>query len=124
MLGPSQLCNSMDCSPPGSSISGIFQARIREQAATSYFRGSSRRRDRTCISCGPCIGRWTLHHCHLGSPHPKLDLSHMAKKHNFDLAAKPEPCTCILLTRLEVTKEDTVKWEEVSSSLMKLGRSL
>ena len=53
--------------------------------------------------------------CHLGSPHPKLDLSQKAEKQNFDLAAKPELCDCILLTRLEVTKEDTVKWEEVSS---------
>ena len=59
--------------------------------------------------------------CHLGSPHPKLDLSQKAKKQNFDLAVKPEPCDCILLTSLEVTKEDTVKWEEVSSSPNKVG---
>ena len=29
-------CNSMDCSPPGSSVYGIFQARILECVATSY----------------------------------------------------------------------------------------
>ena len=31
----------MDCSPPGSSVCGIFQARILEWVATSYFGGSS-----------------------------------------------------------------------------------
>ena len=36
------LCDSMECSPPGSSVHGIFQARIPEWVAISYFRGSSR----------------------------------------------------------------------------------
>ena len=35
------LCDPMDCSPPGSSVHGIFQARIVEWVATSYSRGSS-----------------------------------------------------------------------------------
>ena len=35
------LCDPMDCSPPGSSVHGIFQARILEWAATSSSRGSS-----------------------------------------------------------------------------------
>ena len=35
------LCDPMDCSPPGSSVHGIFHARIVEQVATSYSRGSS-----------------------------------------------------------------------------------
>ena len=29
------LCDPMDCSPPGSSVHGILQARILEQAASS-----------------------------------------------------------------------------------------
>ena len=29
----------MDCSPPGSSVHGIFQARILEQVAISFSRG-------------------------------------------------------------------------------------
>ena len=45
------LCNPMHRSPPGSSAHGIFQARILEWVAISYSRGSSRPRDRTCISC-------------------------------------------------------------------------
>ena len=40
----------MDCSPPGSSVHGILQARILEWVAISYSRGSSRPRDQTHIS--------------------------------------------------------------------------
>ena len=35
------LCDPMDCSPPGSSVHGIFQARILEWVAISFSRGSS-----------------------------------------------------------------------------------
>ena len=49
------LCNHMDCNPPGSSVRGIFQARILEWVAISWSRGSSPPRDRTRISG---IGRW------------------------------------------------------------------
>ena len=35
------LCDPMDCSLPGSSIRGIFQARILEWVAIFYSRGSS-----------------------------------------------------------------------------------
>ena len=31
------LCDPTDCSPPGSSVHGIFQARVLEWAAISYF---------------------------------------------------------------------------------------
>ena len=41
----------MDCNPPGSSVHGIFQARLLEQVATSSSRGSSQPRDKTlCLS--------------------------------------------------------------------------
>ena len=36
-----QLCDSMDCSPPGSSIHGIFQVRLLDRVAISFSRGSS-----------------------------------------------------------------------------------
>ena len=39
------------CSPPGSSVHGIFQARILEWVAISFSRGSSRPRDWTRVSC-------------------------------------------------------------------------
>ena len=41
------LCNPMDCSPPGSSIHGILQARIVEWVAISFSRGSSQPRDQS-----------------------------------------------------------------------------
>ena len=44
------VCNPMDCSPPSSSIHGIFQARIVEWVAISFSRGSSPPRDRTQVS--------------------------------------------------------------------------
>ena len=36
-----RLCNPIDCSPPGSSVHGIFQAGILEAIAISFSRGSS-----------------------------------------------------------------------------------
>ena len=39
------LCDRVDCSPPGCSVHGIFQARIMEQAAISSSKGSSRPRE-------------------------------------------------------------------------------
>ena len=58
-LSRGRLCDPMDCSPPGSSIHGIFQARVLEWVAISFSRGSSRPRDRTRVSCiaGRCFYR-------------------------------------------------------------------
>ena len=47
----------MDCSLPGYSIHGIFQARIMEWIAISSSRGSSQSRDWTHVSCISCNGR-------------------------------------------------------------------
>ena len=44
------LCDSMDCSPPGSSVHGILQARILVWVAISFSRGSSQTRDWTQVS--------------------------------------------------------------------------
>ena len=46
----STLGDPMDCSLPGSSVHGIFQARVLEWVAISFSRGSSRPRDRTWVS--------------------------------------------------------------------------
>ena len=40
----------MDCSPPGSSVHGILQAKILEWVAIPFSRGSSQSRYRTCVS--------------------------------------------------------------------------
>ena len=61
------LCDSMDRTPPGSSVLGILQARILGWVATPSSRGSSQPRDRARVSG---IGRWVLYHQHhLGSPY-------------------------------------------------------
>ena len=56
------LCGPVHCSPPGSSIHGISQARILERVAISSSRGSSRLRDQTLISCtaGKFFTNWAI----------------------------------------------------------------
>ena len=47
----SDLCDPMDCSLPGSSVHGIFQARVLKRVAIFFSRASSSPRDQTCVSC-------------------------------------------------------------------------
>ena len=64
LLSPSVVSDSLqpiDCSPPGSSVLGIFQARILEWVAISYFRAASQPRYQTRVSCISCIGRQILY---------------------------------------------------------------
>ena len=56
------LCNTMDYSPPGSSVHEFSQTRILEWVAMLSSRGSSRPRDRTHIFCISCIGRHILYY--------------------------------------------------------------
>ena len=44
------VCNPVDCSPSGSSVHGILQARILEWVAVPSSKESSRPRDQTSIS--------------------------------------------------------------------------
>ena len=55
------LCDLVDCSPPGSSVHGILQARILEWVAISFSRGFSPPRDQTQVSCtaGRFFTIWT-----------------------------------------------------------------
>ena len=48
-------CDPLDCSPPGSSVHGVLQARILEWVSISFSREYSRPSDRTCVSCDSCI---------------------------------------------------------------------
>ena len=65
----STLCSPMACHTPGSSVHGIFQARIGEWVATSYSRGSSQPRDWTHVSCISCIASWLFTTVPSGFPH-------------------------------------------------------
>ena len=56
----------MDCSPPGSSVHGILQARILQRVASSLSRGSSWLRDQTCVShiVGRFLTVWATREAH------------------------------------------------------------
>ena len=47
----STLCDPMGCSPPGSSVHGLLQARTLEWAAIPFSRGSSQPRDQPASLC-------------------------------------------------------------------------
>ena len=66
------LCNPKDYSPPGSSIHGIFQARILEWVAVFFSRGSSQPRGQTQVSYVSCIGRRILYPCLTWEAHALL----------------------------------------------------
>ena len=59
------LCDLMDCSLPGFSVYGIFQARVVEWVVIFFSRGSSRPRDRTQVT--RIVGRPFYHLNHQGS---------------------------------------------------------
>ena len=61
------LCDPMDCSPPGFSAQGVFQARTREWVSISSSRGSSWPRDWTHVSCiaGGFFACWAIREAHL-----------------------------------------------------------
>ena len=46
-----RLCNSMDCSPPGSSVHGMLQAKLLEWVAIPFSRESSWPRNWIQVSC-------------------------------------------------------------------------
>ena len=53
-------CDPVDCSPPGSSVHGIVQARILQCVPISFSRGSSPHRHQTLVSN---ISTRILHYC-------------------------------------------------------------
>ena len=63
------LRDSVDCSPPGSSVHRILQVRTLEWVAVPSSREYPRPRDRTHVCYVSCPGRRLLYHWnHLGSP--------------------------------------------------------
>ena len=59
-----RLCNTMNCSPPGSSVHVILQAKLLEQVAISFFRESFQPRDQNRVSC--IVGKESA--CNAGDP--------------------------------------------------------
>ena len=62
------LCNHVNCSPPGSSVHGILQARILEWVAISFSRGSSQPGDQTQVSriAGRRFNLWATREAEIG----------------------------------------------------------
>ena len=56
-------CDPIDCSPPGSSVHGISQARMWDWASISFSRRSSWPKDQNCISGASCLVKQILYHC-------------------------------------------------------------
>ena len=74
------LCDPMDCSPPGSSIHGIFQARVLEWAAISFSRDPFPTQG---SNTGPLHCRQMLYHLsHQGS------LCLLTKLHSINISYK------------------------------------
>ena len=61
------LCSPKACSPPGSSVHGILQARILEWVAMFSFKGSFGSRDRAWVSCvaGRFFTVWAIREAHI-----------------------------------------------------------
>ena len=62
-----RLCDPMECSPPGSSVHGIFQATVLEWVSISISRGSSWPRDRIWVSqiVDRCFTIWATREVYL-----------------------------------------------------------
>ena len=94
------LCNTMDCSLPGSSVQGILPARLLEWVAISSSTGSSR----PSISDISCIGRQILYpQCHLGSP--LFDYGTL-----FFIIAEPTLASAVLKDTHEII-QDLMSWK-------------
>ena len=85
-------CNPMDCSLPGSSVPGIFQARILEWVVMPSSRGASQPRDRNCFSCNSCISGKFFTTEPLGKPSEwLLEVKHFCFTFMTSLSRKKPP---------------------------------
>ena len=72
------VCDPMDCSLPGSSVHGIFKARVPEWVAFSFSRGSSQPRDWTWVS--GLVGSYFYRLSHQGTPLWASLVAYLVKK--------------------------------------------
>ena len=116
------LCNPMNCSLPGSSVHGMFQARILEWVAISSSRGTSQPRDQTHISCISCIGKWILYHWAIWKAH--IDLQVLS---NYQQCSESCPCpkththTAFIHSFLWL---DTYSWDRRKKDLKEWGGTI
>ena len=106
------LCSSMKCNLPGSSVLGIFQARILKWVAISSSRGSFLPRDRTqvCYIAGRFCTVWvTGEACISQKPHDSFSLCLIGRFMALDKLLYLSK-TCLMLLNCGVG-EDT--WESL-----------
>ena len=98
------LCNPMNCSPPGSSVHGILQARILEWVAVPFSRESSQSADWTRVSC--------LLHWQAGSlvlvPPGKPEYSAIKKNEIMSCATTWMDLKMIILNKLSQAEKTTI----------------
>ena len=93
------LCGPVDCSPPGSSVHEILQARMLKWVAMPFSRGSSRPRDQIHVSWISCIGRQVLYHWATWGSAPGLWQSIYYKKYCLKyLSQSQEVCNGLVQT--------------------------
>ena len=103
------LCNPMDCSPPGSSVHGIFQARILAWIAIFFSRGSSWPRDWTESLVSPALAGGFFTTGPLGMPPVGLSCSRKIS------ASCPDAITDI---RLVLLLKTTVKPNKIYETVL------
>ena len=115
-------CYPMNCSPPGSSVCGISQARILEWVAIPSSRGSSQPRDLTQVS--PIAGRfftiWAARQFLLWAH--ILGLLFLIMKQDGDTFNSVDPCVirCFILFKFLIGAWEYESWSQYFISLIKL----
>ena len=94
------LLDPMNCSPPGSSVHGVFRARIMEHVAISFSGVSSQPRDQTHVSCVSCTGRQMLYCCTTWEAPHDLCWYKTTTMHERPTSSLPEPCCCCSVAQL------------------------
>ena len=118
------LCDPMDCSPPGSSVHGILQATILEWVVISSFKGFSQPRDQTSRFClFVCLP--PSHLARTGKP--QMSLNPTLTKSTLPVhcllskawATKLHPClwACVLVTQSSPTLCDHMDCSPPGSSV-------
>ena len=113
------LCNSMDCSLPGSSVLGIFQARIPECVAISYSSGYSQPRNWTLSLKSPALAGGFLS----TAPSGKQLICSMLKKKKTNLCFEGHSCKaqlCKVPHYEEIYIRLPANWKIISSAYWSL----
>ena len=109
------LCIPLDCSPLGSSVRGISQARILEWVAISSSRGSSWPRDWIHISYVSCIGRWVLLSATWDAPNNSNVMNECLSPQNLSVVALL--CSVTEFRNRVFMEETKIKWGRKGGAL-------